>query len=184
MRARYRYSQRRHPGTRITRLTGKLRDSSSIRIACRQLSTQAVAAQGVSGTPVVLASPVFWCRPSALREAGTLLRGLPLTNNHPVKTRDMEHAPSTAPQEAPREAGRPSPGVPRRSRSWPRAASWRAWSVWALTAATSVAVSLYDHTHRMPAGLSNEGTQRTWVAGVAFHRGLLHHRRVACGNVR
>jgi hypothetical protein len=49
------------------------------------------------------------------------------------------------------------------------AAFWRAWSIWAVSVAVTVASGAYNATHPLPAGLANQGGNGAdWVVALAF----------------
>jgi hypothetical protein len=51
----------------------------------------------------------------------------------------------------------------------PRAAFWRAWSIWALALAAAGTALIYNHVHPLPAGLSNaQGNAVAGTVAVAF----------------
>ena len=84
----------------------------------------------------------------------------------------MEHAPWTVAAEATTEASRREADRQRRSFVQPRAAIWRAWSVWALTIGITVAGLGFNRSHPAPGGVGSQGNAGNVAAAVMFIAGF------------
>src|SRR4249920_1833412 len=72
-------------------------------------------------------------------------------------------------KQAPWESHRPPGG----DHMTPRAAFWRAWSIWTLSLAAMTTALVYNHLHPLPASLSGaQGNRLTGVAEIVFIGGF------------